>query len=76
MPSTGGEHRAGASNHVLHPFALGTGLREHEPITLSVRDPFQDGRPRRRLLLSIFKGAAGTVLLSEALRGKLRRFWG
>lgn len=60
--------------------ALGTGLREHELIALSVGDVFRDGRPRRRLLLSVFKGASkagGTqeVLLSESLRGKLRRFW-
>lgn len=79
MPSTGGEHRAGVSNHVLHPFALGTGLREHELIALSVGDVFRDGRPRRRLLLSVFKGAGKAggvqeVLLSESLRGKLRRF--
>ena len=55
------------------------GLREHELIALSVGDVFRDGRPRRRLLLSVFKGAGkagGTqeVLLSESLRGKLRRF--
>jgi integrase/recombinase XerC len=40
---------------------------------------FRDGRPKRRLLLSVFKGAGKAggvqeVLLSESLRGKLRRF--
>lgn len=59
--------------------SLGTGLREHELIALCVGDVFRDGRPRRRLLLSVFKGAQRTggtqeVLLSESLRGKLRRF--
>ena len=66
---------------MLYAQALGTGLREHELIALSVGDVFRDGRPRRRLLLSVFKGAEPTggtqeVLLSESLRGKLRRFWG
>jgi site-specific recombinase XerC len=75
-----GEHRAGFRDHVLYPMALGTGLREHELIGLDVGDVFRDGRPKRRLLLSVFKGAGkagGTqeVLLSESLRGKLRRFW-
>lgn len=60
--------------------ALGTGLPEHELIALWVGDVFRAGRPRPRLLLSVFKGsgkASGTqeVLLSESLRGKLRRFW-
>jgi integrase len=73
------EHRAGFRDHVLYAMALGTGLREHELIALTVGDVFRDGRHRRRLLLSVFKGAAkagGTqdVLLSESLRGKLRRF--
>lgn len=75
-----GEHRAGYRDHVLYAMALGTRLREHELIALTVGDVFRDGRPRRRLLLSVFKGAqraGGTqeVLLSESLRGKLRRFW-
>jgi len=74
-----GEHRAGFRDHCLYAMALGTGLREHELIALSVGDVFRDGRPKRRLLLSVFKGAGkagGTqeVLLSESLRGKLRRF--
>lgn len=74
-----GERRAGYRDHVLYAMALGTGLREHELIALSVGDVFRDGRPRRRLLLSVFKGAQRTggtqeVLLSESLRGKLRRF--
>jgi integrase/recombinase XerC len=76
------EHRAGYRDHLLYAMALGMGLREHELIALSVGDVFRDGRPRRRLLLSVFKGfkgagkAGGTqeVLLSESLRGKLRRF--
>ena len=75
-----GEHRAGYRDHVLYAMALGTGLREHELIALSVGDMFRDGRPKRRLLLSVFKGAQRTggmqeVLRSESLRGKLRRFW-
>jgi len=75
-----GEHRAGYPDHVLYAMALGTGLREHELIALTVGDVFREGRPRRRLLLSVFKGAQRTggmqeVLLSESLRGKLRRFW-
>ena len=74
-----GEHRAGYRDHVLYAMALGTGPREHELIGLDVGDVFRDGRPRRRLLLSVFKGAGkagGTqeVLLAESLRGKLRRF--
>ena len=74
-----GEHRAGFRDHCLYAMALGTGLREHELIGLDVGDVFRDDRPRRRLLLSVFKGAGkagGTqeVLLSESLRGKLRRF--
>ena len=52
-----GEHRAGYRDHVLYAMALGTGLREHELIALSVGDVFRDGSPRRRLLLSVFKGA-------------------
>jgi integrase len=55
-----GEHRAGYRDHVLYAMALGTGLREHELIALSVGDMFRDGRPKRRLLLSVFKGA-GTL---------------
>jgi site-specific recombinase XerD len=31
-----GEHRAGFRDHVLYAMALGTGLREHEFIALSV----------------------------------------
>jgi integrase len=31
-----GEHRAGFRDHVLYAMALGTGLREHELIALSV----------------------------------------
>jgi integrase/recombinase XerC len=73
-----GEHRAGYRDHWLYAMALGTGLREHELIALSVGDVFRDGRPRRRLQLSVFRGAGkagGTqeVLLSESLRGKLRK---
>ena len=51
-----GEHRAGYRDHMLYAMALGTGLREHEFIALSVGDVFRDGRPRRRLLLSVFTG--------------------
>ncbi|MCK5940958.1 MAG: hypothetical protein KAI24_03220 [Planctomycetes bacterium] len=51
-----GEHRAGYRDHCLYAMALGTGLREHELIALSVGDVFRDGRSRRRLLLSVFKG--------------------
>lgn len=74
-----GEHRAGYRDHVLYAIALGTGLREHELIGLDVGYVFRDRRTRRRLLLSVFMGAGkadGTqeVLLSESLRGKLRRF--
>jgi len=50
-----GEHRAGFRDHVLYAMALGTGPREHELIALSVGDVFREGRPRRRLLLSVFK---------------------
>jgi integrase/recombinase XerC len=49
-----GEHRAGYCDHLLYALALGTGLREHELIALSVGDVFRDGKPRRRLLLSVF----------------------
>lgn len=40
-----GEHRAGYRDHVLYAMALGTGLREHELIALTVGDVFRDGRP-------------------------------
>lgn len=75
-----GEHRAGFRDHLLYAMALGTGLREHDLIALGLADVFREGRPRRRLLLSVFKGAQRTggtqeVLLSESLRGKLRCFW-
>ena len=65
---------------MLYAMALGTGLREHELIALCIGIAFRDGRPRRHLLLSVSKGAQRTggtqeVLLSESLRGKLRRFW-
>ena len=71
-----GEHRAGYRVHVLYDMALGTGLREHGLIALSVGDVFREGRPRRRLLLSVFKGACkagGTqeALLGDSLCGKL-----
>jgi integrase/recombinase XerC len=33
-----GEHRAGYRDHMLYAMALGTGLREHELIALSVGD--------------------------------------
>ena len=71
-----GEHRAGYPDHVLYAMALGTGLREHELIALTVGDVFREGRPRRRLLLSVFKGACkagGTqeALLGDSLCGKL-----
>ena len=74
-----GEHRAGYRDHVLYAQALGTGLREHELVALSVGDVFRDDKPKRRLLLNVFKGAQRTggtqeVLLSKSLRGKLRRF--
>jgi integrase len=49
-----GEHRAGYRDHLLYAMALGTGLREHELIALSLGDVFRDGKPRRRLLLSVF----------------------
>jgi transposase InsO family protein len=55
-----GEHRAACRDHCLYAMALGTSLREHELIALSVGDVFRDGRPRRRLLLSVFKGAQRT----------------
>lgn len=55
-----GEHRASFRDHCLYAMALGTGLREHELIALSVGYVFRDGQPRRRLLLSVFKGAQRT----------------
>ena len=58
-----GEHRAGFRDHVLYAM-VGTGLREHELIALSVGDVFREGRPRRRLLLSVFKGAGKAYTVS------------
>ena len=55
-----GEQRAGFRDHVLCAMTLGTGLREHQLIALIVGDVFRDGRPRRRLLQSVFKGAERT----------------
>ncbi len=42
-----GEHRAGYRDDVLYAMTLGTGLREHELIALSVGDVFRDGRSSR-----------------------------
>jgi len=65
-----GEHRVGFRDHMLYAIALGTGLREHELIALSVGDVFRSGRPHRRLLLSVFKGAQRTGGTQEVLLGK------
>ena len=56
-----GHQRAGFRDHVLYGMSLGTGLREHELISLEIGDVFRDGKPRRRLLLRVFKGAGKAV---------------
>jgi site-specific recombinase XerC len=63
-----GEHRAAFRDHLLYAMALGTGLREHELIALSIGDVFREGRPRSSLLLSVFKGA-GKAGGTQEVRG-------
>jgi len=72
-----GEHRAGYRDQVLYAMALGTGLREHELIALSVGDVFRDGRPRKRLLLSVFKAAqrAGGTQAEQRPQRRLDAPW-
>jgi len=56
---TTGEHRDGYRDHVIISLALGTGLREHELLTLDCGDVFaEDGRARRRVSLRVFKRSA------------------
>ena len=57
-----GEHRAGFRDHVLYAMALGTGLREHELIALSVgRSPYRGYGGRRETGSGAFEtfGAGG-----------------
>lgn len=76
-----GEHARGFRDHVLFSLALGTGLREHEILALTVGDIFDDGgRARRRVVLRVFKRSrvdaeAQEVLLPDALRAKLDKLW-
>lgn len=53
-----GEHARGFRDHVLLSLALGTALREHELLALTVGDVYQvDGAPRRRFPLRQYKGS-------------------
>lgn len=75
-----GERRGAYRDHVLFSMALGTALRSHELVALTVGDVQDDqGRIRRRLGLQVFKRSnpdaeMQQVMLSEALRGKLQRY--
>lgn len=74
-----GEHRAGYRDHVILALALATGLRESEIQALNVDDVrTPDGGVRTRIALRVFKGAAKggqqEVLLSDAIRHKLKRY--
>lgn len=46
MSGITGEDRAGYRDHLLYAMTLGTRLREHELIALSVGDVLREGRPR------------------------------
>ena len=84
-----GEHAWGFRDHVLLSVALGTGLREHELLALSVGDVFHDaGNPRRRFPLPAYKGkgrasAAGQptppphqeAIVPDDAHYKLRKFY-
>ena len=76
------ERRDGYRDHVLYSMALATGLREHELAGLEVGDVFEpDGKARKRILLRVFKRSSDSpaqqdVMVPEALRAKLEKFWG
>ena len=76
------EQRAGYRDHVLYSMALATGLREHELAGLEVGDVFEpDGKTRKRIALRVFKRSSDAparqdVIVPQALRAKLEKFWG
>jgi integrase/recombinase XerC len=79
---TSGEHVRGYRDHVIISFALGTGLREHELAALNVGDVYREGgRPRRHVLLRVFKRSAKKnlplqeVIIPDDLWYKLEKFW-
>jgi len=77
-----GEQRDGYRDHVLYSMALATGLREHELAGLEVGDVFEDdGKAKNRIALRVFKRSSDApaqqdVIVPEALRVKLEKFWG
>ncbi|MFH1833573.1 MAG: tyrosine-type recombinase/integrase [bacterium] len=77
-----GEHVRGYRDHVIFSMALGTALREHEILALNVGDVFgPDGKPCRRVQLSVFKRSSDEtghqeVVLPDSLRAKLDKFRG
>ena len=77
-----GERRDGYRDHVLYSMALTTGLREHELAGLEVGDVFEsNGQARKRIALLVFKRSSDApaqqdVIVPEALRAKLEKFWG
>lgn len=76
-----GARRDGFRDHVFFSLALGTGLREHEILALTLRDVFDEaGRAKRRIVLRVFKRsttnpAPQEVVLPDRLRGKLDKFF-
>jgi site-specific recombinase XerD len=80
--SVTGERRDGYRDHVLYSMALATGLREHELAGLEVSDVFEtDGNVRKRIALRVFKRSSDApaqqdVIVPEALRARLEKFWG
>ncbi|ACY13444.1 tyrosine-type recombinase/integrase [Haliangium ochraceum] len=84
-----GEHRAGFRDHVIFSIALGTGLREHEILSLDVGDVFDGAgsgvgasgaKARRRLQLRVFKRSSDSpaeqeVILPDVVRAKLDKLY-
>ena len=76
-----GEHARGFRDHMIISAGLGTALREAELLALNIGDVFgPDGRSRRRVQLRVYKrshddASMQEVILPDALRGKLDRFY-
>jgi integrase/recombinase XerC len=79
---TTGERRGGFRDHLLFSMALGTALREHELVALNMGDVYDDdGRPRRRVALTVFKRSnedrtLQQIILNETVRAKLAKYRG
>jgi integrase/recombinase XerC len=75
-----GDRMSGFRDHVLFSFALGTAMREHELVALTVGSVCAaDGSIRRRFPLRVFKRSnldfdAQEAILPDALRYKLEKF--